>query len=294
MPLPSGCQDNRFRVRTGSMIAVCERLGCFWREFRMRSLKSTLIYIAIILGFISSYANKSSAQDSDFATLSREIISRLNGNCRGSTQVSYQSQQLTSPNGINSVYLNMNIRRLGQSNSRINDNLLIKCNPNTADKTLGKLVIAKNGVWSKKRLSDILGLSNKIHNYVIANPVSFSPDDRYLVLRLDVFDGLNNSWVNHLILDTLNSYKILAFSNCEGFESNSYLGFISSSEIVFACENPSEPGSIEVFDFQKRSRQKISTRKASRELVRILDKVRSYGAVSSEFAIVDEQQFPPQ
>ena len=260
----------------------------------MRSLKSTLIYIAIILGFISSYASKSSAQNSDFATLSREIISRLNGNCRGSTQVSYQSQKLTSPNGINSVYLNMNIRRVGQSNSQANDNLLIKCNPNTADKIIGELVIEKNGVWSQRKLADILGLSNNIRNYVIANPVSFSPDDRYLVVRLDVFDGLNNSWVNHLILDTLNDYKMLAFSNCEGFESNSYLGFISSSEIVFACENPSEPGSIEVFDLQKRSRQKISTRKASRELVKILDKIRSYGAVSSEFAIVDEQQFPPR
>ncbi|MBD2741225.1 hypothetical protein [Coleofasciculus sp. FACHB-1120] len=260
----------------------------------MRSLKSTLIYIAITLGFVLSYINKSSAQDSDFATLSREIITRLNGNCRGSTQVRYQSQKLTSPNGLNSVYLNMNIRRFGQVNSRKNDNFIIKCNPNTADKIIGELVIEKNGVSSTTRLEDILGLSNNIHNYVIANPVSFSPDDRYLVLRLDVFDGLNNSWVNHLVIDTLNRYKILAFSNCEGFESNSYLGFISSSEIVFACENPSEPGPIEVFDFQKRSRQKISTRKASRELVRILDKVRSYGSVSSEFAIVDEQHFPPQ
>ncbi|MEP0856937.1 hypothetical protein [Trichocoleus sp. DQ-U1] len=260
----------------------------------MRSLKSTLIYIAITLGFVASYINKSSAQDSDFVTLSREIITRLNGNCRGSTQVRYQSQKLTSPNGRNSVYLNMNIRRVGQANSRANNNLLIKCNPNTADKILGELVIEKDGLSSTTRLGDILGLSNNIHNYVIANPVSFSPDDRYLVLRLDVFDGLNNSWVNHLVLDTLNRYKILAFSNCEGFESNSYLGFISSSEIVFACENPSEPGPIEVFNFQKRSRQRISTRKASRELVRILDKVRSYGSVSSEFAIVDEQQFPPQ
>lgn len=259
------------------------------------SIKTSLIYCAIVTSVFSSI-NTASAQDNQsFAELSQQTISRLNGNCQGSTQLKYQSQILTSPDSLKSVYINMILRRVGQYRSRNTNEFLIKCNSNIAEKIAEELVIENADGSVQRKLTAALGLSERLQNYyVVANPVSFSPDNRYLIVRLDVFDGLNKSWVNHIILDTLNNYSVLAFSNCNGFESNSYLGFISSSEVVFACENTSEPGPIEVVDLTKRSRQKISTNTNSKELLKILDQVRSYGLVSAEFVIVNEQQFPPR
>ena len=259
------------------------------------SIKKSLIYCAIVTSVFSSI-NKASAQDNQsFAELSQQTISRLNGNCQGSTQLKYQSQILTSPDSLKSVYINMVLRRVGQYRSRNTNEFLIKCNSNIAEKIAEELVIENADGSVQRKLAAALGISERLQNYyVVANPISFSPDNRYLIVRLDVFDGLNKSWVNHIILDTLNNYNVLAFSNCNGFESNSYLGFISSSEVVFACENTSEPGPIEVVDLTKRSRQKISTNTNSKELLKILDQVRSYGLVSAEFVIVNEQQFPPR
>lgn len=254
----------------------------------MMKLQATLIYFSIFAGCFLSFAPKTSAQDNEyFSALSQETLNRLNGDCRGTTEVSYRSQALTSPDDRSSVYIDMTLRRRGRANSYGEDTFVIRCNGNIAERPSGELIVEKEGKVIRKRLYNILGITRNIYNYTVVNPIAFSADSRYLVLRVDVSDGQNASWVNHVVLDTFNDYQLLSFAACEQFKGNNFIGFLSNLQVVFACEKPGEIGPIEVVNLQTRELQRLN-----QGYVNKLTEARSYGTVATEFSVVQEQQFP--
>lgn len=252
----------------------------------------------VINGVFLSNINQILAQTiPDFSTLSRETVSRLNGNCQGSTEVSYTSQKLTAPDGLNTVSVTMTLRRFGQNYSRsITNDYLIKCNYNLIERPAGALIIEKGDTITRKPLYEIFSVVRNLNGYIVANPISFSPDGRYLLMRLDVEDGEDQSRIYHILLDSNNDYRPLSFSFCEGLGSDSYVGFTSPTDIVFACNNPTENELIEVLNLEKRSRRRLTMKPGERsnEIEKILAEARSYGTVNTEFSIVKEQQFPPR
>lgn len=238
--------------------------------------------------FFGSMTPALAQTDQGLTQLSQDLFTRLNGNCQGATEIRYESNQLAHPNGNTTVLIRMNLKRMGQVNSRPVDNFnLIRCTANTSAPLSGELIVVEGEKITRKRIVDVLGLTNSLYNYIVANPVAFSAEGRYLVVRLDLYDGRENTWVNHLVLDTLDDYKLVSFSNCDTYQSNNYLGFLSPSQVVFACENPGTPGPIEVFDLEKRSRRKYALKDLPR-----FPQTTSYGTIASQFTILDEQQFP--
>ena len=226
------------------------------------------------------------AQDElSFKNFSIETLSRLNGECRGSTEVNYRSQRLSSPDGKTSVHFNGVIRRVGQNNSRRGGAGFIKCDPYRLETPAGELVI-EGGTSLTKNISS-LGFERRFNGFYIVNPVAFSPDSRYLIARIDVSSNGFDAWTGYGVLDSKKNYQLLSLDPCKNNEfGGEYKGFISPSEVLFDCSGAGEV----YFEVVNLSRESIS-RVTSRSSVSN-NQLRSYGSVFSTFEIVRVQQFP--
>lgn len=237
-----------------------------------------------ILGAISWSA--ALAQDElSFKNFSIETLSRLNGNCRGSTEVNYRSQRLRSPDGKTSVYFNGVIRRVGQNNSRNGGVGFIKCNPYKLESPSGELVI-ENDTNLNKNLSS-LGFERRFNGFYIINPVAFSPNSRYLIARVDVSSNGFDAWTAYAILDAQKNYRLLSVDPCKNNEfGGEYKGFVSPSEILFDCSGAGEIY-FEILNLSQESISRITSRSSVSN-----NQLRSYGSIFSTFEIVRVQQFP--
>ncbi|NER32565.1 MAG: hypothetical protein F6J93_00530 [Oscillatoria sp. SIO1A7] len=199
------------------------------------------------------------------------------GNCQGSTELTYRSQQLRSPDGNSVAYYNATIRRVGQRGDRQFGSY---CNPVGRETPVIEMVV-ESGAGTRRISSDPADEA-----YVISNPISFSPDSRYIVLEHDgVFDG-GEIVTFYGILDSQNGYRLSSVSPCPSSFAF-YQGFVSASEILFLCDGRFR--SWEVFNLQRGS-----TRGVSQQYVNSAGKPQSYGTVVSEFTVVKKQVFPPR
>ena len=226
------------------------------------------------------------AQDElSFKNFSIETLSRLNGECRGSTEVNYRSQRLRSPDGKTSIYFNGVIRRVGQNTSRRGGVGSIKCDPYKLETPAGELVIEGETILTKNLSS--LGFERRFSGFYIVNPVAFSPDSRYLIARVDVSSNGLDAWTGYAVLDSQKNYQLLSLDPCKDTDfGGEYKGFTSPFEIIFDC---SAAGEV-YFEVLNLTRQSIS-RITSRSWV-ANNSLRSYGSVFSTFEIVRVQQFP--
>lgn len=226
------------------------------------------------------------AQDElSFKNFSIETLSRLNGECRGATEVNYHSQKLRSPDGKTSVYFNAIVRRVGQSNSRRGGFGSIKCDPYRLETPAGELAVSSNTNLRKNLTS--LGFERQFNGFYIVNPIAFSSDSRYLIARLDVSSNGLDAWTGYQILDAQNNYQSLSLDACKDTDfGGEYKGFISPSEILFDCSGAGEVY-FEVLNLSRQSIRRLSTRSSISN-----NRLRSYGSVFSTFEIVRVQQFP--
>jgi hypothetical protein len=238
-----------------------------------------------ILGAISWGA--AFAQDQlSFKNFSIETLSRLNGNCRGSTEVNYRSQRLKSPDGKTSIYFSGTIRRVGQNNSRRGGFGSIKCNPYRLETPAGELAI-EDGTTLRKNLSAI-GFEGQFNGLYLVNPITFSSDSRYLIARVDVSSNGLDAWNGYVILDSQKSYQSLTLHPCKNTAfGGTYKGFLSSSEILFDC---SESGSIsfDILNLQRQSVSRVGFLPVSNQ------RFQSYGTVLAPFEIVRVRHLPPR
>ncbi len=250
---------------------------------RVRSLLN-LTAIFTIFGAISAVSVL--AQDRlSFKNFSIETLSRLNGECRGSTEVNYRSQKLRSPDGKTSIYFNGVIRRVGQNTSRRGGVGSIKCDPYQLETPAAELVI-ESDTSLRKNISS-LGFERRFNGFYIVNPVAFSPDSRYLIARVDVSSNGLDAWTGYAVLDSQKDYQLLSLDPCKDTDfGGEYKGFTSPFEIIFDCSAAGEVY-FEVLNLNRQSISRIPSRSSVSN-----NQLRSYGFVFSTFEIVRVQQFP--
>jgi len=207
----------------------------------------------------------------------KDLIRELEGgNCEGSTEVTYRSQQLTSPNSKTSVYFEVILRRIGKSGDYSDGSY---CYPLYSRQTPKSKMVVEEPTSLRN-----LELEPEDEAYVVMKPISFSPDGRYVVIREDyAWNGGDGETANR-ILDTNNDYQALPLYPCqEHYGGGEYEGFISPSEILFSCY---ELESWEVVDLKQNSIRRVSSKPV------VPEEAQLYGSVTSEFAIVKKQLFP--
>ncbi|NER22055.1 MAG: hypothetical protein F6J86_32350 [Symploca sp. SIO1B1] len=232
-----------------------------------------IIVYAVISGVISCYANVGLAQQE------KDIIRELEGdNCQSSTEVTYRSQQLTSPDSRTSVYFEVILRRTGKTGDYGDGDY---CYPLYNRKTRKRKIVAANFTSSRN-----IELPPENEAYVVMKPISFSPDSRYVVIREDYAWNGGDGETAHRIFDTENNYQDLSLYPCQdSYGGGEYEGFISPSEILFSCYEPMSS------DFAVVNLEHYSIQRISRKPV-VPESVQSYGSVSAEFAVITKQFFP--
>ncbi|MDY7013371.1 MAG: hypothetical protein SVX43_07145 [Cyanobacteriota bacterium] len=125
----------------------------------------------------------------------------------------------------------------------------------------------------------------------VINPISWSSDSRYLLVRIDFLEGYDG-YSEHLILDARNNYRLVnfqsnsLFSPCNNAQMGSeFLGFISTDIALFECRNYGEPGYVEVLNLNQRALQRVNGFGEDRRL-------QHYGTILSLPDIVKVQEFP--
>ncbi|NEP61844.1 MAG: hypothetical protein F6K31_33645 [Symploca sp. SIO2G7] len=228
---------------------------------------------AVISGVISCYASVGLAQQE------KDIIRELEGgNCQGSTEVTYRSQQLTSPDSRTSVYFEVLLRRTGKTGDYSDGNY---CYPLYNRETPKRKIVVAELTSSRN-----IELQPEDDAYIVIKPISFSPDSRYVVIREDYAWNGGDGETAHLILDTENNYRALSVYPCQdSYGGGEYKGFISPSEILFSCYEPMS-SDFAVVDLEHHSIRRIPKKPVVSEIVQ------SYGSVTSEFAIIKKQFFP--
>lgn len=256
-----------------------------------RKRLNTKLYLLLLFSLTILWAGICNAVlaevKSVFKSLTRQTLSKLNGNCQGSTELNYHSQELRSPDGKKSAYFDVVLRRQGQKNSRqLTYDQPIKCESYKLATPKGQIVATNNNIITKKSLSSISFEPNFEGIYLI-NPISFSANSRYLVVRLDVTYEALDAATNYVILDT-QSYRPISIYPCEDsqFGAN-YKGFISQSEILFECL-PGGTKTLEIINLQTQSIRKAAKNYKSGKLDL------KHGSLIGQFTIIKRQQFPPK
>lgn len=199
-------------------------------------------------------------------------------NCEGTTEVNYRSQNLTSPDGQTTVYIEGILRRVGKKGDEKHGGYCTLTGRQTPALTL---IIEQFGNKTRKALSSGNGA------YRVEMPASFSLDNKYLVTRAET--GWDGGYADtfYPIYDTKNNYTMLKFLACkDSYGGGYYLGFISPSEILFDC------GEFSNYRYEVINIPKKSIRKVSESFAKSVRKTKLYGAVSGEMTILKRQTFP--
>ena len=199
-------------------------------------------------------------------------------NCQGTTEVNYRSQKLTSLDGETTVYYEGVLRRVGKKGDRSGHDGY--CYPLEGRQTPITTLIVKN--ITQKRIS----LKSENGLYRVISPISFSANNRYLVLQGNVgYDG-GDGEVTYTIIDMQNNYSELSLRTCyDSYGGFEYKGFISPLEILLDCGN----GIFEVANLDKKS-----VRKVSKSFTESANITKLYGTISGEMTILKRQVFPPR
>lgn len=242
----------------------------------MKSIKPKVILGLLLGSAILGWGIATRAEDA------KEIAQQVEeGNCQGSTELTYRSQKLRSPDGNSVAYYNATIRRVGRRGDRQNGSY---CLPARGRETPVKELVVESGTDTRRISSDPIDGA-----YVISNPISFSPDSRYIVVERDMAGDGGDGASAYDILDSQNGYRRLSVSPCRNAFYGVYEGFVSASEIIFLCTLGRGSSSWEVVDLRRGS-----TRGVSEQYVSSAGKPQSYGTVVSELTVVKKQVFPPR
>lgn len=190
--------------------------------------------------------------------------STLFGNC-SSGSVSVQSQKLQSPTSNQVVYAINQVEKI--PNQRGGS----WCS-STYRTFKNELIIQQDGFIESINLTE----TNQTQDWlIIAEPISFSPEGRYLLIFWFVVENdATESIYSHSLYDLNRPMRQLDPLECpESPLGSNYVGFLSANEIMFEC--PGETNSIEVLN--------LTTGKLSKPLSPPLvqDPIIGYGSILS-------------
>jgi len=240
----------------------------------MKPIKATVIFWAVFSSLILGLTN---AVEAD-STI--DVIQQVESeNCQGSTELTYQSPILKAPDRDLFIYYQAILRRVGRRGDRQGGSY---CSPPVGRETPVLEMFVENGTSVSR-----IPLEPFDHTYLIAKPISFSPDGRYIVVEyLMAYDG-GDVQPHYKFLDSQNGYRDIGFNICNGFAPNgtSYQGFISPSEILFSCSSRSIKA-FWIVNLEQRSSYQVSSLPASASTPQ------SYGTVTAELSVLKKQVFP--
>jgi hypothetical protein len=236
-----------------------------------------LTYLIPCTIFIGVAANNVLAQSNEIDPM----LQVEKDNCQGTTEVSYRSQKLISPDEKTTLYFEGVLRRVGQKGDvgggGGGENY---CYPLRGRQTLNTTLIIETPTPRRIALPSGKG------SYAVINPISFSVDNRYLILRVHYgFDGGDGD-TTFRVINLQRKYQTLPLQTCRNsYGSGKYKGFVSSSEILVVCGD----GSFEVANLEKESVQQVSGSFASNANV-----AKGYGTLLEQTTILKRQIFPPR
>ncbi|MBE9118565.1 hypothetical protein IQ249_21995 [Lusitaniella coriacea LEGE 07157] len=215
------------------------------------------------------------------------VARQLSINCSKTIEVNYKSQEIISPDRTKSVYFEAITRNINSASNSPNTS----CPIGNGGTPVAKMIQTESSRKQEIDFHSFLGdRYNTRSSATVINPISWSSDSRYLLVRVDFLAGYDGH-SDHLIFDAENNYRLVSFqpnslfSPCNKTEIGSnFLGFTSTNIAAFECQNYGEPGYIEILDLQRRRLQRVNRLETNQRL-------QNYGRVSSFSEIKKVQEF---
>ncbi len=225
----------------------------------------------------SKEVNSFTQSDEFFSKLFFKALENLNINCLESTLVNYQSQKLNSPDGKQSTFFEVTMQRPGNATrSRYSK----YCSSRGRQTLIRSMVVEKAGKIFKLNTSN-LGYQNLTKNYFAINPISFSPDSRFLVARLDFLATSTDYFRIYAIFDFQNNYRYLKLSPCKDDQfGGRYYNFKSNFEAIFKCDTETQSPYLEIINLRN-----LSIRRATVTSLKLPNHPLSYGSIAQPFSI---------
>jgi hypothetical protein len=225
-------------------------------------------------GRLSEEAYTFTQSEESFSNLFLKTMKNLNINCLESALINYQSQKLTSPNRQRSTTFEVTIQRSG------NGKRMGKYCSSSGRQTLIRTMIVENAGKTFNLNTADLGYIRLYKSYFVINPISFSPDSRFLVARLDTVATITDHFKAYAIFDFENKYRYLKLAPCKDDQFGGlYHAFTSNTEVVFKCDI--SPNSyLEIINLQT-----LSIRRAAISSLKLPSHPVSFGSISQEFIV---------
>ena len=232
-------------------------------------LKFLSLFIAIAVNSNISLAQQTDDPDRVFA----------DSPCEGATEVNYRSQKLQSPDNKTIVYFEVVLRRIVPKNSPFAN--LDYCWGDIQTPRLEMVIEEKNHT---RRID--YGEADQMH--VLINPISFSPDSRFVITQNSyAYEGGDRS-LNNSIIDLTIVEPKLSVNPCTKTDFSEYSGFLSDTEVAFSCSGYGDPKTwLEAINLNTLTANRVT--KAPSNPAKL---TRTYGDVIEELTVTKTQVFP--
>lgn len=222
----------------------------------------------------SKEVNSFTQSNAFFKNLFGKTMRILSFNCEKSASANYQSQKLSSPDGKRSVFFEASMQRPANAKRMGNS-----CS-SSGRHTVIKSMLVENAGKTLKLNTANLGYIDLYKSYLVINPISFSPDSRFLISRIDQLASITDQFVSFAIFDFHNNYRYLKLSPCKDDQfGGMYQTFKSNTEVVFKCIETQSPY-LEIVNLQT-----LSIRRVSISSLKLPSNPVSFGSISKEFAV---------
>jgi hypothetical protein len=210
-------------------------------RFRLLSLVVSVIAAEIfaspILAIPPEQTPLAQAVDQSLAPI-RRLSASMFRYCNRTTELSYRSQRLTSPDGVVQVYIEGMLRKTVNDPNR-SPNSADYCYADKAETVSNQLIIE-----TETETYQISG-STYDAGYIIYHPQAFSADGRYLATVGEiVYDGLSTESFT-AIFDLVGRKALRTPNLCLDLDSSSHVGFTTANEVVVRCDGYSSRPPIE-------------------------------------------------
>ena len=198
--------------------------------------------------------------------------------CEGATEVSYRSQKLQSPDNQKTVYFEVVLRRIVPENSLDNPDY---CRSNIQTPRLEMVIEEQN---NSRRID--YGEVDEIHTVI--NPISFSPDSRFVITQNDyIYQGGDSGYSNFILDLTVAKPELFSIVPCNENYSK-YSGFLSDTEVIFSCSVYGDPETwLETINLDT-----LAANRLNQVPTNTAKLTRTYGDVIEELAVTKTQVFP--